>query len=168
MKKLWIVTAIALVGGLSAFGTIAFAQGEGDDEFRAALNGYNEVPSKSTLARGTFRAVANDDRIRYTLTYSNLETPALFAHIHFAQSKVVGDVIAFLCGGGDKPTCPASSGTVTGVIDRADIIGPEAHGIEPGRFREAVRAMRAGATYANVHSERFPSGEIRGQIVFDD
>jgi hypothetical protein len=167
MKKLWIATAVALVGGLIAFGTIAFASGD-DDEFRAALNGYNEVPSKSTVARGSFSAVVGGDRIRYTLRYANLETPALAAHIHFAKSRVVGDVIAFLCGGGDKPSCPPKTGTVTGVIDSADIIGPEGQGIEAGQFREAVRAIRAGATYVNVHSERFPAGEIRGQLLSAD
>jgi hypothetical protein len=166
MKKLWIATAVALVGGLSAFGTMAFASG--DDEFRASLNGYNEVNSKSTVARGSFRAELEGGVIEYTLSYANLETPALFAHIHFAQSRVNGGVIAFLCGGGDKPPCPPTTGTVTGVIDPADIIGPSDQGIEPGSFAEAIRAMRADATYANVHSDRFPGGEIRGQIREDD
>src|ERR671915_582433 len=140
MKKLWIATAIVLVGALSAFGTIAFASGGDDDEFRASLNGYNEVNSKSTVSRGSFRAELEDGVIEYRLSYANLETPALFAHIHFAQSRVNG-----------------------GVIAPADIIGPNDQGIEPGSFAEAVRAMRVGATYANVHSERFPGGEIRGQ-----
>ena len=78
-----------------------------------------------------------------------------------------GGVIAFLCGGGSKPACPPGTATeavVTGVITAADIGGPRAQGIEPGSFDEAVRAIRAGATYANVHSTIFPQGEIRGQI----
>ena len=54
---------------------------------------------------------------------------------------------------------------MTGTIAAADVIGPAAQGIAPGEFRELVRAMRAGATYANVHSTTFPAGEIRGQIV---
>jgi hypothetical protein len=166
MKKLWLATAIVIVAGLSAFGTIAFAGGD-DDEFRTNLNGFNEVSSKSTIARGTFRAELDDGVIKYRLSYSNLETPALFAHIHFSQRHVNGGIIAFLCGGGDKPPCPASSGAVTGVIDRADIIGPDDQGIEAMSFAEAVRALRRGAVYANVHSERFPGGEIRGQVHSD-
>ena len=40
-----------------------------------------------------------------------------------------------------------------------------AQGIEMGvGFAEAVRAIRSGNTYANVHSVKFPGGEIRGQI----
>jgi hypothetical protein len=46
----------------------------------------------------------------------------------------------------------------------ADVIGPTTQGIEPGAFAELVRAMRAGVTYTNVHSTKFPAGEIRGQI----
>jgi hypothetical protein len=164
MKRFWILTAVVLAGGLVAFGAAALAQGGGGDQFRASLNGYNEVPSKSTRAQGSFEAQLGNRVINYTLTYANLETPASASHIHFAQSKVNGNVIAFLCGGGDKPACPVSEGTVTGTIDPADIIGPADQGIEAGRFGEAVRAMRAGATYVNVHSERFPGGEIRGQI----
>jgi hypothetical protein len=37
-------------------------------------------------------------------------------------------------------------------------------GIEPGRWDEFVAAVEVGHTYANVHTSRFPGGEIRGQI----
>ena len=37
-------------------------------------------------------------------------------------------------------------------------------GIAEREFAELVRAMRAGVTYANVHSDRWPGGEIRGQF----
>jgi hypothetical protein len=80
---------------------------------------------------------------------------------------VNGGVITFLCGGGDKPACPTRSGTVRGVIDPADVIGPEAAGIVSGEFAELVRAMRNGATYVNVHSVNHPGGELRGNIRRD-
>ena len=34
-------------------------------------------------------------------------------------------------------------------------------------FGELVRALRAGAAYANVHTTTFGGGEIRGQIGDD-
>jgi hypothetical protein len=37
-------------------------------------------------------------------------------------------------------------------------------GLDAGEFDELVRAIRAGATYTNVHSLLFPPGEVRGQI----
>jgi hypothetical protein len=33
-----------------------------------------------------------------------------------------------------------------------------------GEFDEVIAAMRAGVTYANVHTAQFPGGEVRGQI----
>ncbi|HEX9821407.1 MAG TPA: CHRD domain-containing protein [Methylomirabilota bacterium] len=47
--------------------------------------------------------------------------------------------------------------------------GPErlGQGILAGEFEEVVAAIRAGRTYANVHSAAFPPGEIRGQLRHD-
>lgn len=167
------VSAFVLAAIVMALNGAAVAHDEVGDRFRAKLNGFNEVVgpgSISTTGRGTLRAHLHQDAatISYTLSYSAMESTVTQAHIHFAQQHVGGGVIAFLCGGGDKPACPSPGGTVTGVIDAADIIGPESQGIEPGSFGEAVRAMRAGATYANVHSMRWPAGEIRGQIRKND
>ena len=44
------------------------------------------------------------------------------------------------------------------------MIGPAGQGIAPGEYNELLRAIRAGVTYANVHSTKFPSGEIRAQL----
>jgi hypothetical protein len=138
--------------------------GDSDQVFRASLNGYLEVPSISTTARGSFSAEVKGSTIRYKLTFSDLGSNSLFAHIHFARPDVNGGVAAFLCGGGDKPACPVRGGTVRGVIDPTDVIGPGGQGIAGGEFAELVRAMRNGATYANVHSVNYTGGEIRGNI----
>jgi len=43
-----------------------------------------------------------------------------------------------------------------------------AQGIAAGEIAEIIRAMRAGVTYANVHTNKHPTGEIRGQLRTDD
>ena len=42
------------------------------------------------------------------------------------------------------------------------IAGPTA--TTPGEFAELVALIRAGKTYVNVHTAKFPPGEIRSQI----
>jgi hypothetical protein len=163
-----------LLGGLVALAavaavvTVALAHnGKGGRGLSAHLDGYQEVPlTLSTEARGKFKAKVNGDTVQYKLRYSGFDSAVSAAHIHLGRPAVAGGVIAFLCGGGDKPACPAS-GEVTGTIDIDDVDGPAAQGIdplEPTRFQEFVRAMKAGATYANVHTADYTSGEIRGQI----
>jgi hypothetical protein len=124
------------------------------------------VPSLSTTGHGSFRAKVRSDgtQIHYTLRYKGLESNASAAHIHLGQRATAGGVIAFLCGGGDKPVCPAKEGEVTGVIDAADVTGPAAQGIAPGELDEVIRALRHGAVYANVHTATYGGGEIRGQV----
>jgi hypothetical protein len=158
-----------------AAATFAVAGSGGKSQFKAdALTGYQEAATVpiSTVGTGSFEASLNSagDEISYTLSYSDLEGVLVTggvvtqAHIHFGQRGANGGVIAFLCGGSTKPACPASPATVTGTITAADIVGPAGQGIEVGSFDEAVRAIRAGMVYANVHTTRWPSGEVRGQV----
>lgn len=157
-------TAIALAIGLTG----AVAAGDSNrNSFKANLSGYQEVPAISSTATGKLRLSVNPagTQISYSLTYSALQGgSALFAHIHFAQTSVNGAVVAFLCGGGGKPACPAGGGTVAGTIVAADVLAVPGQGIAVGDLAAFLRAMRSGVTYANVHSVSFPGGEIRGQI----
>ncbi|MGZ8597331.1 MAG: CHRD domain-containing protein [Actinomycetota bacterium] len=45
------------------------------------------------------------------------------------------------------------------------MIGPEEQGIAPGEFQELVKAIRRNAAYVNVHTEAFPTGEVRGNVI---
>ena len=136
-------------------------------DMKARLSGFQEVPAISTQGSGSLRLKVNDagTSIAFELSYANLEGGAVSAaHIHFAQPGVNGAPIAWLCGGGGKPACPAAPAKITGTIVAADIIDASAQGIAAGQLGEALRAMRAGVTYVNVHTPLFPAGEIRGLI----
>ena len=176
--------ALAAALAASAFGFPASAD-DRHDRFRTELSGFNEVhfsagpPASlvgaiSTGARGRFRAVIDDraPAIDYVLTYEALEGTVAQAHIHFGQKHTVGAIVAWLCQGtvrapeqvASTPECP-QSGTVTGTILPGMVLAP-GQGFETtdDLFHELVRAIRAGATYANVHSSKFGPGEIRGQL----
>jgi len=134
--------------------------------FKTSLTGYEETPAISSAGSGEFTATVDEENqtIHYTLTFSNLNSNPLFAHVHFGQRGVAGGVAAFLCGGGSKPAPCVPGTTISGTITPADVIGPTGQGIAPGEWNELVAAIRAGVAYANVHSTTQPTGEIRGQI----
>ena len=146
---------------------------------KATLTGFEEPPAVSTTGRGEFemRIDRDDQAIHYKLSYEDLEGDVTQAHVHVGQLSINGGISFFLCqtaavtpppGAGTVPLCPGpKEGTVTGTVTAAQIIGPAGQFFVPGEmtlFDEVVRAIRAGVTYANVHSTRNPGGEIRGQI----
>ena len=167
MKRARLVALILVLVVGAGVSVAATASAGGGIPIEATLSGYSEVPPISTAATGTFTATVtgNPATITYTLTYSNLSSTASASHIHFGQEAVAGGVVAFLCGGGGKPACPATGGTVSGTIVAADILDLPAQGIAAGEINEVLMAMARGVTYVNLHSANFPPGEIRGQVV---
>lgn len=166
MKRIRIAESMA---GLLVMAMFVFpAQIVAAETVKAKMSGYQEVPPVSTGASGTFRATIADDEsaIDFELTYEGIEGGNVTAaHIHIGQPGVNGGVSAFFCGGGGRPACPTPSGTVTGTIRPENVIGPGgAQQVPPGALDELIAAIRAGVTYANIHSQVSPGGEIRGQI----
>jgi hypothetical protein len=139
---------------------------------REQLVSYQEDPlALSTTGQGQFRLRINDaaQEITYQLTYSALEGTVTQSHIHLGGRAQSGGVSVFLCtnlGNGPVGTqlCPAAPATISGTWHPGDVIGPAGQGITAGQFAELVAAIRAGATYVNVHSSLFPAGEIRAQL----
>ena len=168
--RLRVATALIALLVVASVGSLQASAG-GGRVFMATLDGYQEVPTLSVAGTGTFRAdlAVTGESLSYRLSYSDLTGPALFAHIHLGRPAIAGGVIAFLCDSTEGappgvPDCPGAGGTVTGTIEPDNVVGPAAQGIAPGEFDELVAALQAGATYANVHSDLFQPGEIRGQI----
>lgn len=166
MKKVVLMSSLlglALVAVLVA--STAFAHGDNSGQGKARLSGYEETPlTLSTTGHGSFRVKVRSDGLHFRLRYEDLEADATQAHIHLGQQATSGGFIAFLCGGGGKGACPLREGTVEGVITATDVIGPANQGIAAGELREVIRALRKGFVYANVHTTKYPGGEIRGQV----
>ena len=165
------VAVLALV----AVGTIVWAQG-GFKRISEDLTGYEETGTTagavSTTGNGTFTArISNDEsRIDWELSYADLEGAIQQSHIHFGQKSVTGPISVFLCtnlGNGPAGTqpCPAPPATISGTITAADVTNlANERGISAGELDELIAAIRAGATYVNIHSTRWPGGEIRSQV----
>jgi len=182
MKKQRVLT-VAAIGLLTVLAIGGYAAaGSGKDHVKAdAMSGYLEgAPAGpvSSPASGSFEATIDDEaqEVHFTLSYSGLEGDVRQAHIHFGQRSVNGGISIWLCetatnlhpvGTPDVPDCP-QSGTIEAIVGKDNVVGPTAQGIAAGEFAEIVRAIRAGRAYANVHSSKFPGGEIRGQINDDN
>jgi hypothetical protein len=169
MKRAWIVVLVAALTVTGVIGVPALSVAQ--EAHSATLSARKEIPVCSSGGSGTFEATirADETAIDFTLTYQNLLGNPNVAHIHFGQRFVAGGISVFLCGGDNKPACPPSPGTVTGTIVAGDVIGPTPQGINPGEFNKLLDAIRAGLTYANVHTPSppgpgCPGGDVRGQI----
>jgi hypothetical protein len=174
MRRCVIISSTLLVLGVVLIG-IDVVGAQDRKQFRTDLTGYEELPlTISTAASGQFHARINnsDTAIDYELSYSDLEGTVTQAHIHFGSRAVAGGISVWLCSNlaspptppGTQP-CPAPPATITGTITAANVVGPAGQGIDPGEFDELISAMRSGNTYANVHSTKFQTGEVRGQLA---
>jgi hypothetical protein len=170
MRKLSLVgvgvTAVLVAGTM-------VVRAAGPFKGHADLSGYQEVPTLSTPASGTFDVeISKDgDSLAYTLSYEGFATNVLFAHIHIGRPAVNGGVMVFLCtnaappaGVPVPPLCPLGGGTVSGELTAADVMATG--GVAANDFDAFVAALRAEAGYANVHSSANPGGQLRGQVVF--
>src|SRR5262249_25061944 len=97
----------------------------------------------------------------------------------FGQRGVNGGVFLFLCsnlgnGPAGTPACPTGAGVVTRTVTAADFVaitnaaGANTQNYLGKDFAGAVRIIRSGDAYANIHTASFPGGEIRGQLHVGD
>lgn len=184
LRRVLLLTAAPALLLIAAGATADNGQNRNSNRAFAELKPGEEVPALSSPARGRFKATIDEKNqtISYELSYEGLEAPALQAHIHIGQRSVNGGISVFLCGNPpavpaaptpQPPACPVAPATITGELTAANIIGPTGQGIDPtssavNEFDELVAMLRKGLAYANVHTSRFPGGEIRGQVRFAD
>lgn len=112
--------------------------------FHTVLNGQNEVPPTGSSGTGTVDATldANTGKFDYKVEWSGLTGPATMAHFH--GPAIAGKNAGVLVPLGNNPTSPITGSTV--------LTPPQVAGLTKGKW------------YANVHTEKNPKGEIRGQL----
>jgi hypothetical protein len=169
--------AVATAFGLLAAAALADGRHHDHDRIEARLKGFDEIPQAlSTTGSGRFKGSLDrsSGSLHYDLSYSGLEGSVTMAHLHFGRRGVNGGIMVWLCQtltnpdpSGAAPSCP-TSGSVSGTLQSNSVTGPAAQGIAAGEFAEMLAAIRAGAVYVNVHSSKYPGGEIRGQLKDDD
>jgi hypothetical protein len=91
---------------------------------------------------GTFTATITGSKLSWHLTFKHLTGKAVAAHIHVGAKGKSGNVLIPLC----APCTKAAMGTVK---------------LNAMELRDVTKA----ATYVNVHTAKYPNGEIRGQIT---
>jgi hypothetical protein len=113
--------------------------------FTTQLRGANEVPPVASNASGQVDAVLNKDTnlLRWKLSYSDLSGPATAGHFH--GPAPVGSNAAVVLPFTGPITSPMSGQATLTPAQVADLM--------------------AGKWYANIHTAKFPGGEIRGQMT---
>lgn len=145
--------------------------------FTTLLSPDNEVMADGTPAispgtspaNGSARIEFTDllDAFEFEIVLNEIETPLLQAHIHIAPPTTNGPVVALLFNLCDIPACGPGQVEVTGdnIVLRGTVSDVVANGAGIGSIADIVDAIRGNNAYVNVHSEGFPPGELRGNLV---
>ena len=116
--------------------------------FSAVLSGASEVPPNDSAGTGTVEATFDTESMAFswTVTYDGLTGPAAAAHYHG----------------------PAAEGENAGPV--VPIEGDLASPIEGEATLDEQQAsdLQAGLWYFNIHTEQYPDGELRGQVLQGD
>ncbi len=157
MKKLSLyLFAFVLMAMLPALGSGA----EKTHAYKAELSGHAVIPMATTTAKGmaTFETTMSGKELTFKLTVEDIENVTA-AHIHIAKKGKNGPPVAGLFAGPKKEG--KFSGTLgEGTITDKDLVGPMA-----GKtVKDLIKALRSGELYVNVHTDKYPDGELRGQI----
>jgi hypothetical protein len=117
---------------------------QGEIMFTARLEGNNETPNPiATNGNGTAWAVLSADKstLHYNITYAQLDSPFTAAHLHLAPTGVGG-----------------------GVVHPLTFLGNSASGQWTGFADSILAKLVKEHIYVNVHSQKYPGGEIRDQL----
>jgi hypothetical protein len=157
---------LLLTGTVISAGMIALtplAANAASFSFTSTLNGAQEFPNPvNTTGLGTATGTLTGDPgswvFSYEINYSGLlgTVSRPFAHIHNAPAGANGAVVHDLDGANLAPIAGSNAGKITGDWRFNDPTRPLTDAL--------AQELLNGKAYFNIHTTRFPGGEIRGQI----
>ena len=139
MNKLII---LAIAGIFSAAFTSSVLAAE--TAFTADLKGASQVPPIDSAGTGNADVTYDDatKMLTWTITYSGLSGPVSAAHFHG----------------------PAGTGANAGPMITIKQLDSPMKG-SATLTEDQVKALTGGQMYVNVHTAKYPDGEIRGQVA---
>jgi hypothetical protein len=155
MNKIKLLLFVILSTMLTA--SLAFAAG---NNFKADLEGQNEVPGVVTKAKGEakFELSNSGKSIKYTLVVRDIENVTA-AHIHLGAPGNNGQPLVNIFSDKKK------EGKFRGNLSQSTITDKDLIGDLKGKsISDLVALIKSGDAYVNVHTDAYPNGEIRGQI----
>lgn len=157
MKK-FLVFLLASLLAAAGFAAAVSAAHEGL-EFNVNLSPDQEVPEVTSEATGEahFKVSEDGESIEYTVSAYDLNN-TLAGHLHSGAVGENGPVELFLFENAE-PT-DYNGEVATGTLTADDLVGDMA-------WEDFSMALVAGEIYANLHTEQYPDGEIRGQLTAD-
>ena len=147
--KRLVVPAICLAGAAALYAGPTLAAGMASSEkFSTELSGQSQVPAVDTKGSGTadFRYNAGTHKLSWSISYKDLSSDVVGAHIHSGAAGANGKVLVSLTKKGSMENPSPIKGSATLTEDQA-------------------KELMSGNTYVNVHTKDHGSGEIRGQIT---
>ncbi len=138
-------------------------RGQEEQAFSAILSGKYETTPTKPDSTGTAKFQATDkSHVSYWVDINGIQK-VNEVHIYNGMAGENGDAVVDLSKGksfNGNDTSPEIS--FTGNITKNDL-----HGSLSGKeISELVNLMSKGSAYVNVHTDEFPEGAIRGQIIF--
>ena len=152
MKKVYLIIFLLVIG----LATTGFAA---EKSFKAALSGSEVVPPATTMAKGevAFELSKNGKKLSYKITVSDIED-ATAVHIHLGKMGEAGPPIVPI-------QMKAKKGKFSGTLAKGTITSKELMGSLKGKtVKDLIAEIESGNAYLNVHTGKYPDGEIRGQI----
>lgn len=135
-RTLLAATAVLAFSAMPAFAEVV--------KFTADLTAASEVPPTDSTATGKVEATLDTDSkvFTWTVTYEGLSGDATGAHFHGPAAE----------GANADPVVPLADPLASPINGNATLTDDQ------------ITQLQGGQWYFNLHTAKFPDGEIRGQV----